>query len=540
MRLSFRSFDRLLMTAGALCVASGAWAQEARITFPQEGQDVRGEITARFEGIPEGGYAVVKIDGQFRTATADNAFTINTFPPNFPADGPHKLTITTMNTGGKQVGQSEVTFNIANSKVDPTAPGVRLLHWTNRDRIDENVRRFRIFAESNATVEGGAAAGGAGGASAGGGSGGYGGSGGSSGGSSGGRGGSSSGRGGSSGGSSGGGEAGGGGAATDAPLDFQVSALVRRIVRDVAMVDGSANIRSVVDRAFQRQRKTEEGGVEPPPGEKPPWSKEWEQAPETGQYFVKMIMPTGEEINATRKAPTIALGDLLPTFPQGEVRPGSTWDTRMTFVAELSERSPLNVASQITFTAFETLATPAGKQIRCAKLESRFRLPEQQAIEVAKKLAAKSGGAGGAGSGGEGGSGAPGLAGGDGGAAAAEVEVKAARTNMNRVLWFDIANRQVIRSEDIIDTYFEQEGGAAGGAEGGPGAPPSFGGSGGFGGEGAGAAPAEPTKVSYNLRVTTWLDDTIPPPTDKHNGGIGTAHSRDSVQDPPVSRVLRP
>jgi hypothetical protein len=515
------------LVLGLSALTSPAWAQEARITFPAEGQDVRGEITVRFEGIPEGGYAMVKLDNVFKTATAEPTYNINTFdnsvfPPGKGGDGPHTLSITTMNAQGRQVGQATVNFNVANNKVDPNAPGLRLLHWSVKDYVNKEVLRYRVFAESNATIEAGGAAGGEGGAAPGG---------------------------------AGGGAEGGAGGWLPAPLDFQVSALVRRVIRDVAMVDGSANIRSVVDRAFERQRESESGaageGGPGAPGAAPtapkkkktaapmfpvkaPWNADWNVAQETGQYFVKMIQPTGEEINATRKAPTIALGDLLPTFPQGDVRPGSTWDTTMTFVADLSTRGPLTVRNApMTFTAFETIPTPTGRQIRCAKLETRFRLPEAQAIEVAKKLAAKAGtGAGGAAGGaGEAGAAGPMAAGGTQ-SEAAEIEIAVARTSVARVLWFDIENRQVLRSEDIVDTYFEQEQGAAeGGAA--PAAPPP-----GVGGEAA--APAEPTKVSYNLRVTTWLDDTIPPPTDRFNTGSGTAHSRDSVQDPPVSRVTRP
>lgn len=66
------------------------------------------------------------------------------------------------------------------------------------------------------------------------------------------------------------------------------------------------------------------------------------------QSFVKTIEPTGKEINATRKAPTIALANLLPTFPDTEVRPGSTWETRMTFLGDLSSREPVNVSVPIT------------------------------------------------------------------------------------------------------------------------------------------------------------------------------------------------
>ena len=164
-------------------------------------------------------------------------------------------------------------------------------------------------------------------------------------------------------------------------------------------------------------------------------------------------------------------------------------------------------------------------------------------MAVAAGEGGSSGGSGSSGSGVRGGSG-----GGEGGEA--EVEVKNARARVSRVLWFDVENNQVLRSEDIVDVYFEQEGtggggesgGSSGGARGGSsgGGSPYGGGRGGSGGGEAGgaAAPAEPTKVNYNQRITTWLDDRVPPPTDQFNGGIGTAHSKDSVNDPTLARVL--
>ena len=244
------------------------------------------------------------------------------------------------------------------------------------------VKRFRIFAESNAVIE--EPSGGGGGGSAGG----------------------------------GGGESGGGGAESEpAPLDYQISALVRQVVRDVEMVDGSANIRTVVDRAFERQREGEESGAggegggsggssggggskkSSGPG-KAPWNPDWLVAQEAGKYYVKMIQPSGVEINATRKQPTIALGDLLPTFPLGEVRPGSTWETSMTMIGELAERTPINIRNApITFTSREDLVTPGGVTINCAKLESRFSLPTDQATTTAKTLAARVGTSGGGSSG---------------------------------------------------------------------------------------------------------------------------------------------
>jgi hypothetical protein len=543
MKIPQRLFGSVLAPVAALVVAAPAWAQEPRITFPTEGQDVRGEITITFEGVPEGGYAMVYLDPDTPegraplTATSEGRYSLNTFLDAINrvrlGEGPHKLRIVAVNAQGRRSGQAEVNFNIANTKVDITQEGVRLVHWTPQDRIINEVKRYRIFAESNATVEepstgGGGDAGGFGGSSGGG----Y---------------------------SAAGASGGGAGVSSDngASLDFNLSALVRRVVRDVNMIDGSANIRAVVDRAFQRSRASETGdgsssgsgggqgggAAAAAPGQKPPFGP-WKPAVETGQYYVKMIQPTGSEINATRKAPTIALGDLLPTFPQGEVRPGSTWETTMTMIGELAERSPINIRNApMTFTAFEVMATPAGMQRRAAKLETRFQLPQPQALELAKKLESKrgssQGGGGGEGSsegGSLGGSSRGGYPSGLGGAGGgmAEPEIKNARSRVSRVLWFDIAKRQVLRSEDVVDTYYEVEnaqagvGGAGGSGSGYPG-----------GAGGQSQAPAEPTKVSYNQRITTWLDDTVPPPTDQFTAGAGTAHSRDRVQDPDIARVTR-
>jgi uncharacterized membrane protein YgcG len=521
------------------CLVSTAWAQEPKVTFPAEGQDVRGEINVTWEGIPEGGYAMVFVNGQLRTATADTTLTLNTLPPNFPGDGPVTLTVRGINSGGRRTGESKVTFNIANNKVDVEAEEVRLLLWKPEDRMAD-VQRYRIFAESNATIdEGGGGGGGRGG--------------------------------GSSGGGSGGGD-GGGAEWIPAPLDWQLTALLRRVVRDVSMVDGSANIRTVVDNAFQRQRQSEYGGGGESGGSgggtstkkkskapsfptKAPWHYDeellplqiplWEPAPETGTYFVKMVHQTGEEINATRKPTTIAIADLLPTFPKGPVKPGITWTTTMTFLSDLSQRLPINVEWRMLFTTFENIKTPAQREIRAAKLESRFQMPNKQAMDIALSLAAMSG-AGGAGGGGSagaesgssGGGGRPGASGGrgatgggaagaSGGAAAgAEIDpdtIKNARTNVSRVLWFDIAKRRVVSCQDRLNTYFEieSESGGEGGAGGGSGGRPGGGsgggrgssmGMGGSGAEGA-EAPAEPTRVNYSLFVSTQLDDTIPEPS---------------------------
>lgn len=515
------------------------------ITYPQEGAPLRGTVKVLFEGVPEGGNAMVYVDltptnrdRAFRSSVTSGIFNLDTFPL---AEGRHSVTIVSFNANGKRLGQTTINFEVANSSIDPGAEAVRLVNWTLRDRVLGQVQRYRIEAESNATITGGASA--SGGSSSG-----------------------SGGPGGSSGDSSGGG-ADGGESTIPAPLDWQVNMLVRRIVRDVGLLNNSANIKLVVKDAFQRQREDASGKSGGPggssggssrkarkgPPSKAPWGT-WEPAPEVGQYFVKMITAAGAETNATRKPFTVALGDILPLFPEEAVRPGSPWQTEITLVTELSKRAPVTVSIPMRFTSFETFQTPAGAARRCARLETgRQPLPDNIAMKIARVLQASGGSKGGAG-GASGGSssGAPSGGGGEGADAAEPAAITVARSTVSRVLWFDVAAHRVLRSEDLIDTYYEEEapeapeGGGSSSGGGGPsgfgggsssGGPSGFGGPSGSGGA-EGAAPAEPSTVTYNLRVVKFLDDNIPPPTDDFNAGVGTAHSRDSVKDPSLARVM--
>ncbi len=510
-----------------------AFAQtEARIVYPQEGQDVRGEITARFEGIPAGGYAKVQIDGQFRQASAQDFVVLDTLSDRVTfarGDGAYKMDIIIFNAGGKRVGTTSVTFNVANNKVDATGASVRLVHWTAKDRSYDGVQRFRVFAEANATISGGETEGG-----------------------------------GAMGGGAMGGGGGGGGssepAEIPAPLDFQVSALMRRLLRDTNMLNGSANIATSVQEGFERQREGAGaaggmGGDEPASTRgkksakkvvgKAPWAADWSASPEVGKFFVKRIQQNGTEINATRKAPSIAIADLLPTFPDAPVRPGSTWGTTMSFVGDLSTRTPINVKdAPMTFTSYEDFQTPSGESRRCAKLESRFRLPDNLAKRIAANLANKVGGAGGAGGAGAGAGAGAGGGGGGGGASAiasgdstgeavenalTEDDIVVARTDVARVIWFDVERRRILRAEDTLVSNFEVPTVEAGA---GAGSTVST-------GEGAGAAPTKPVAVAYNLTVTTWLDDRVPNPTGQYLPGGAGAHTRDSVAEPGLSRILR-
>ena len=517
-----------------LVLSVSAFAQDIDIQFPQEGQLVRGQITVRYSGIPDGGYAVIKIDNVFSSATAQNTFALNTFPPTFAKDGKHTITVIGMNAGGKKVGDKTVTFEVANNKVESGGESVLLTHYVDAMRLESDVQRYRLFAESNATMEGGAGSGAEGGA-----------------------------------GVEGGGEM--GGSWIPAPLDWQVSALMRRIVRDVGMYSdkkaqggSSANIRTIMQEAYQHQRISEQSGEKAGdvggggavggavtsrsrrgkkgPPVKAPWKPLWEQAPEIGQYFVKMIEPSGKEINATRKATTIALADLLPTFPDSAVRPGSTWETRMTFIGDLSSRQPVNVSVPITFTAFENVQTVSGSNRRAAKLESRFQMPADLAKKMAINLLLQGGGPSVGGT--ETGAGASGDAGSKDAAKTwnklplDELQeymesITTVRTSASRVIWFDIQNHRVIRSEDAINTYFEYE--ALGGDD------SMGGGAGGTGGGGAGeGAEAGPQKVTYNLAITTWLDDTIPAPTASYTASGGLPRSRDNATDPTIEKMIKP
>jgi hypothetical protein len=79
---------------------------------------------------------------------------------------------------------------------------------------------------------------------------------------------------------------------------------------------------------------------------------------------------------------------------------------------------------------------------------------------------------------------------------------------MTRTLWYDIAANQLVRSEDVVDSYYEEEvEEEQGGSPSGP--SPSF--SPGGGPPGAlPQTPAMPKTVTYNLRVVKFLDDRLP------------------------------
>ena len=563
-----RAAHLALLCAAAFPVVAGPLTKVAHaqttlsVAAPTEGQTVRGTFKSSFSGVPAGGYAMVYVDltpgnrlDAFRGAVTSGALDIETFGLT---DGRHTLTVIAYNSSGGRVAETKVNFDVANSQVDLSAQSVVLRNWTKEDLLDPDVERYRVFAEATGKTSGGASGGG-GGAMPGMGMPGM--------------------MGGAMPGGGMPGAMGGAGGGNPATLDKQVTLLIRRVTRDVGMVEGAANIKMSVKDAFERGREGAAQGAggmngamgmpgmmgagasNAKPANPDEWAKDWSPAPENGEFYVKMIKADGQEINATRKQPTIALGDLLPRFPTAAVRPGSSWESEITLVAELAERKAVTVRAPMYFTSFETLKTPGGVARRCAKLESHFPLTKETAEKVAKRIAAAGGTSGGAGAmgGAMPGMGMPGMMGGGAmGAGGGEATVKNARTDVTRTMWFDVSARRLLRSEDSIVTTYEGEAQAAmGGAMGGGMMPgmgmpgmgmPGMMGGGmmpGMGMPGMGmpnavkAEPAEPTKTTYTLRVARYLDDTSPAPTENYNAGAGTAHARDNVQDPSLAPVLK-
>lgn len=547
-----------LILMGTLVMAAASARADITISDPANGAVVRGEITVHFTGIPDGGYAIIKIDGNFVQATSLPTFTLNTFDAqsfggsaNTSTDGQHQISITGVDASGKPSSTASLSITVANSQVDVTAPTVKLTHWVPQDRLDQDAQRYRIFAESDAIISGQTTGGGGSTAPATGVPGGN--------------------------PTDNTGAAASGGSFIPAPLDWQYSALMRRVVRDVGLYDGAANVKTVIQEAFQRQREGEGGGnasSDATPGGAPgivttaanstdantsgapakaPWAKMWVPAPELGTYFVKTIKPDGEEINATRKKRSIAITDLLPTFPTEAVQPGSRWETLMTFLSDLSSRQPFNVKAPITFTGFEDIKLPSGTVRHAAKLECRFTINQDTNGDVATKMAADLAVRGGIGGGGtqsasptgDAGIGAtPGATTGASDTGNIDAQIEAMEQNIasvsirvSRVIWFDVDMHRVLRSQDNIHTYFQMKQPPAAASTGQPNTPGVPGVLPGADAGGTPAAPAQPTTVDYTMNVTTWYDDSVPPPTDEFNGGAGTAHSKDNVQEQSIATL---
>lgn len=560
----------MVLSATSSQNAARAQAPEAgegvTVTYPLPGNTLSGASKVMFRGVPDNGYVSIYVDmtptnkvQSFREATTKTSYELNS---GALSDGAHTLTFISYSASGRQLGSTSVNFNVRNTgTAGVSEDSVRLVNWTARDSINSKVNRYRIFAFSDATITGDTAAQG--------------------------------GSGGLSGGNSSGFPGAAGGAViktqviTPAPLDHQIDMLIRSTVRDIGLIDGAANIRMIVQNSFDRKRigassSTGTGGagdgsastggasggkIAGLPDDyvgKAPWDGKWNRAAETGQAYTKMIKADGEEINATRKPATLPLGDILPTFPTYSVQKGATWNSNILLVGELTKRDPISlVGVPVSLTGFENISTPIGIERRCARIEvAQFSLPDDIAKKIAQALQTEAGsnGAGG-GAGALGGSmmGAPMGAGAMGAAsgtdAATAPEVKNYRSSFARVLWFDVAAHQMIRSEDTVNSYYEEEpsaqaaGGVGGGSPGG--FPGAMGGVGGFqngfnpgGSPGASGpnfgqpvAPPQPKTVTYNMKIIKFLDDRLPNPTGRWTGGQGTAHSRDSTIKPSLQRA---
>ncbi len=505
------------------------------IAYPLPNNTLSGASKIMFSGIPDGGYASIYVDltptnksESFRLATTQTSYELDTAALS---DGKHTLTIVSFSASGRQVGSSNVTFNVANAgSAGVSEDSVRLVNWTKSDVINPKVQRFRIFAISDATITGGSGS--------------------------------------ESESGSRGGDGGSEGAATSdtvtlkpAPLDHQVDILVRRAPRDVGMVDGAANIRLIVQEGFVRDREGGGSGGSGgssgtsdldayPPGYKGKgnWMKEWKRSIESSQAYTKMIKQSGEEINATKKPSTLPLGDILPTFPDYAVQRGATWNTDLTFVGELTKRDPLRLASVPTsLVGFENVSTPAGFERRCARVEvSKLSLPDGTAMAIARALQTEAFSGSGSGGGGSS-SGGGGSSGGQGGSATKPPVIVNYRATLTRTIWFDIAAHQLVRAEDTVDAYFEEVDKTGTGRSGSSSSSSDDGvltGADAIGIDpslrrrrGGASVKKVPKSVTYNMRVVKFLDDRSPNPTGKWTGGLGTAHTRDSTREPSLTKA---
>lgn len=457
--MTHHSVVKQAMLFGALCLlfAMGAAMAQQRfsIEYPREGEQVRGLITVRLKRDIQQGYFVVKLDGNFHSIVGEDSFILNTVElPN----GDHAIEVEFHDASGQIVGNTRVTFRVANGIVADNAGRFLFRHWNYDDYAKRVVARYRQWIESNAvaTIKSKPGAAGGGGAPGGGGmpgmpGGGMGmpgmpGMGGMGPGmpGMGGMGPGMPGMGGGPGmppGMGSGGESGGmgmgmpgmgggmGGGMVQPPdtsaLDKQLSFLLRQEIRDV-LVTGAANIRTIVQYAFERGRESAQGGgmggsmdmgmpggmgmmgmgpgrgggmpgmgggASMPPGVKPKWSEQWFEAREANKQQVRMIFPTGIDINATansgpqdgRRHFKIPTFDILPRFPvqptndrePRAIPEGESWSSPMTFVVELVHRIALRANGTIQFTKFEDVQLREGETRRCAKLEAvlKFKAP---------------------------------------------------------------------------------------------------------------------------------------------------------------------
>ena len=469
------------------------------VAYPQPNNTLTGAAKLLFSGVPDGGHVGIYIDltetnkvTAFRTATNQGTYNLDT---SSLSDGPHTLTIISFSATGREVARRNVTFKVLNAgSAGVSEDSVRLINWSRQDVINPKVQRYRVFATSDATIVGDESTSGSSSSSS------------------------------------------SGSDAEDktipAPLDKQVDLFIRRAVRDVGMINNSANIRLVVQEAFERGRKDSEqnsssGSLRRKKqtyNGKAPWGN-WLKAPENSQAYTKMITQDGREINATRKLASLPLGDLLPSFPNYRIQPGATWNSDILIVGELTKREPIRLREvPMSFSGLDNIQTPAGVERRSAKIEvATYNLPDHIALKIARALQTEAGGGGAGGTG-------VGASSNSGESEAELPEITISRADITRTIWFDIAANQLLRSEDTINAYYEEV--ATQGKDSANVSSSVLGSS-----EKSASVSAIPKSVTYNLRVVKFLDDRLPNPTNTWNGGAGTAHSRDSVRDPSIAKA---
>ena len=118
-----------------------------RILEPKPNESVRGEMKAVFERpFPNQGYVIVRLDNEFKEATAEQDYLINT---RKLTDGPHTLTIDVRDDRGRPIGTTSVTFKVANDTADTTGPGIQLQHWDYSHYIPtKRLLRYRVWADA--------------------------------------------------------------------------------------------------------------------------------------------------------------------------------------------------------------------------------------------------------------------------------------------------------------------------------------------------------------------------------------------------------
>lgn len=155
--------SKTLLAAGVgalLCglIAVPAGAQGIEIARPVNGATVRETVPVRVSArdLPDDGYAVVSIDGQFRTAKVlpkslrqplyvwdtKASYTTQADPDSkkYIADGKHTVTIAVYDANSRRLGSDTVSVRVANQISIPPSQGVRL---TYRWKVDQSLRYQR-------------------------------------------------------------------------------------------------------------------------------------------------------------------------------------------------------------------------------------------------------------------------------------------------------------------------------------------------------------------------------------------------------------